>query len=314
MTQMQTRDHDWIMGESKRIQALGETAPRLARDPVSQPIINAWLDAIDETDARFTEGVAPPAMAQVWTMPGLRGTRGADDPLSQAMEVLDAAGFTSVLGTNCNQTYERYLEVGEHVSVTTQLEDIAGPKRTGVGEGYFVTTRNVWRVGDEVVATMQFRVLKFKPRPPSSGPDRSQIIRPVRNQDTDFFWEGTQQGELRIQKCNACGATRFPPGPACQSCEAYDRGYDVSAGTGTVFSYVVHRHPPVPGHGLPIVLALVDLEEGVRMVATIEGAEGAEGIEPDAIEIGMPVTVGFRRIDDDLALPVFRPVQRGGAA
>src|SRR5205823_6382923 len=108
----------------------GETEPRLARDPVSQPIINAWLDAIEETDARFTEGVAPPAMAQVWTMPGLRGTRGADDPLSRAMDVLDAAGYHSVLGTNCEQTYERYLRVGEQVSVTTRLEDVVGPKST----------------------------------------------------------------------------------------------------------------------------------------------------------------------------------------
>ena len=97
-------------------------------------------------------------------MPGLGGTRGADDPLSQAMAMLDKAGFTSVLGTNCDQTYERYLRVGEQVSVTTQLLDVAGPKQTGVGEGYFVTTRNVWRVDDEVVASMQFRVLKFTPR------------------------------------------------------------------------------------------------------------------------------------------------------
>ena len=153
-----------------------------------------------ETDPRFTEGVAPPAMAQVWTMPGLRGTRGADDPLSGAMEMLDAAGYTSVLGTNCDQTYERYLRVGEQVSVTTRLDDVTGPKQTGVGEGYFVTTRNVWRVGDEVVATMLFRVLKFKPRPrrlehpTTDGPDRSQIVRPVRNRDTDFFWEGTAAG------------------------------------------------------------------------------------------------------------------------
>src|SRR4051794_21852728 len=158
------RDQAWIMSQAERIKELGETERRLARDPVSQPIINAWLDAIDDGDPRFTEGEAPPAMAQVWTMPGLRGTRGAEDPLSQAMEMLDAAGFKSVLGTNCDQTYERYLRVGEQVSVTTQLVDVAGPKKTGVGEGYFVTTRNVWRVDDEVVATMQFRVLKFKPR------------------------------------------------------------------------------------------------------------------------------------------------------
>ena len=128
-----TDTHERILSETERIKALGETAPRLARDPVSQPIINAWLDAMEETDPRFTQGLAPPAMAQVWTMPGLRGTRGAADPLSQAMEMLDAAGYTSVLGTNCDQTYERYLRVGEQVSVTTRLEDVAGPKQTGVG-------------------------------------------------------------------------------------------------------------------------------------------------------------------------------------
>jgi uncharacterized OB-fold protein len=297
-----TDTHDWIVSETERIQALGETAPRLARDPVSQPIINAWLDAIDETDARFTDGLAPPAMAQVWTMPGLRGTRGADDPLSQAMEVLDAAGFTSVLGTNCNQTYERYLLVGEQVSVTTQLEDIAGPKQTGVGEGYFVTTRNVWRVGDEEVASMQFRVLKFKPRKRASGPDRSQIIRPVRNQDTDFFWEGTQQGELRVQKCNACGELRHPPGPVCPVCHAMDRGYVVASGRGTVFSFLVHHAPQMPGRELPLTIALVELEEGVRVVADVRG-------NPEDLAIGDPVVVAWDEVDDELTLPIWELVR-----
>ena len=189
-----TRDHDWILAETERIKALGETAPRLARDPVSQPIINAWLDAIEETDARFTQGVAPPAMAQVWTMPGLRGTRGADDPLSQAMEMLDGAGFTSVLGTNCDQTYERYLKVGEQVSVTTRLEDVVGPKQTGVGEGYFVTTRNVWRVGDEVVASMLFRVLKFKPAPSWSSSERSERSVETRPRPLEDHPAGAQPG------------------------------------------------------------------------------------------------------------------------
>jgi uncharacterized OB-fold protein len=299
-----TGTHDRIMEETERIKALGETAPRLARDPVSQPIINAWLDAIDETDPRFTDGVAPPAMAQVWTMPGLRGTRGADDPLSQAMEVLDAAGFTSVLGTNCNQTYERYLSVGEHVSVTTQLEDIVGPKQTGVGEGYFVTTRNVWRVGDEVVATMQFRVLKFKPGKRAAGPDRSRIIRPVVNQDTAYFWEGTRQGELRLQKCNACGELRHPPGPVCPACHAMDRGHVVASGRGTVFSFLVHHAPQMPGRELPLTIALVELEESrqarspIRVVADVRG-------NPEDLAIGDPVVVGWDKVDDELTLPIW---------
>jgi len=299
--------HDRIVQETERIKALGETAPRLARDPVSQPIINAWLDAIEETDPRFTDGLAPPAMAQVWTMPGLRGTRGAEDPLSQAMEMLDSAGFTSVLGTNCDQTYERYLRVGEQVSVTTQLEDVAGPKQTGVGEGYFVSTRNVWRVGDEVVASMLFRVLKFKPRPrapKSEGPDRSKIIRPVRNQDTDFFWEGTQLGELRVQKCNACGELRHPPGPVCPTCHAMDRGYVVASGRGTIFSFLVHHAPQMPGRELPVTIALVELEEfrqaqpPVRFVADVRG-------NPEDLAIGDPVVVDWDKVDDELTLPIW---------
>jgi len=54
--------------------------------------------------------------------------------------------------------------VGEQVRVTTALDSVVGPKRTGMGVGYFVTSRNTWYVGDEVVATMLFRVLKFVPR------------------------------------------------------------------------------------------------------------------------------------------------------
>ncbi len=286
------------MAETERLKALGATEPRFARDPVSQPVINAWLDAIEDADPRWTQGEAPPAMAQVWTMPGLRGTRGADDPLSGAMEMLDAAGYTSVLGTNCDQTYERYLRVGEQVSVTTQLEDVAGPKKTGVGEGYFVTTRNVWRVGDEVVASMQFRVLKFKPGRRKATVDRSKIIRPVRNQDTAFFWEGTKQGELRIQKCNACGELRHPPGPVCPACHAMDRGYVVASGRGTIFSFLVHHAPQMPGRGLPLTIALVELEEGVRFVADVRG-------NPEDLAIGDPVVVGWDEVDDELTLPIW---------
>ena len=222
--------------------------------------------------------------------------------------MLDEAGFTSVLGTNCDQTYERYLQVGEQVSVTTLLEDIVGPKQTGVGEGYFVTTRNVWRVGDEVVATMLFRVLKFKPRPRAStgsasekaeGPDRSKIIRPVRNQDTDFFWEGTRQGELRLQKCNACGELRHPPGPVCPSCHAMDRGYVVASGRGTIFSFLVHHAPQMPGRELPVTIALVELEEGRdRFVADVRG-------NPEDLAIGDPVVVGWDEVDDELTLPIW---------
>ena len=285
--------------------ALGETDPRPALDAVNEPMIRHWTEAIGETDPRFAgeHPVAPPAMAQVWTMYGLDPHRPDRDPLHGTMKILDEAGYTSVLGTNCDQTYARFLEPGERVAITSQLESVVGPKQTGVGEGYFVTTQNTWWVGGEAVATMTFRVLKYQSgsRPGSTGSavDRSKTVRPVRNRDNDFFFEGTAVGELRIQQCNACKELRHPPGPVCPACHAMDRGYVVSSGRGTVFSWLVHHAPQVPGRQLPLRVALVELEEGPRMVGTVIG---------EAVEIGSVVEVVFDRIDDDLTLPAWRLV------
>lgn len=289
----EARDHDWIMARVEEIKAQGESEPKPGRDPINQPMINNWLEAIGETDPRYTAGEAPPAMAQVWTMDGLDASRRANAPLHRTMQVFDEAGFTSVLGTNCDQTYLRPVRVGEQVTLSARLESVVGPKQTGVGEGYFVTTQNTWRVSDEVVATMLFRVLKFKPGRRASQVDRTALVRPQMSRDTEFFWAGTAAGELRVQKCNACGALRHPPGPMCPSCHAADRGYVVASGRGTVFSFLVHHAPQLPGKELPLTLALVELEEGVRMVGEVKGGDAA---------IGDPVQVVFDRIDDDLTL------------
>jgi uncharacterized protein len=302
----ETRDHDWIMARVEEIKSLGESEPKPARDEVNQPMINNWLEAIGETDPRFTAGEAPPAMAQVWTMDGLDPTRRANAPLHRTMQVFDDAGYTSVLGTNCDQVYVRPLRVGELVTLTARLDSVVGPKQTGVGEGYFVTTQNTWRVGHEVVATMMFRVLKYKPgsrlgsttTAGSTGEgavDRTALVRPQMNRDTQFFWDGTAAGELRIQRCNACGELRHPPGPMCPTCHAADRGYVVASGRGTVFSFLVHHAPRLPGKELPVTLALIELEEGVRMVGEVHAGE-------ETISIGDPVEVVFERIDDDLTL------------
>lgn len=316
--------HERIMAEAERIKALGESSVREARDPVNQPTINNWLEAMGNTNPRFAAGTgrgeAPPSMAQVWTMYGLGGKAPADDPLHGMMNVLTEAGFTAVLGTNCEQSYDRYLLVGEQVRVATALESVVGPKQTAMGTGYFVTSRNTWYVDGpdgpdgepERVASMLFRVLKFIPKAApvveevalatvSKPPEpEAFVLRPMKNRDTAFFWDGTDIGELRIQTCNACGHLRFPPGPACPDCGALDRAHLVASGRGTVFSYVVHRHPPVPGRELPILIGLIDLEEGVRMVGELVG------LEPEDVTIGMPVRVDYRRIDDDLTLPIWR--------
>jgi len=156
--------HDQVMARAEEIRGWGEAAERWARDPVNQPRINDWLEAIGLESERFGAGEAPPSMAQVWTMYGLGGVPAERDPLHSMMRALTDLGFTAVLGTNCEQEYVRYLRLGEQVRVTTALESVVGPKATGMGVGYFVTSRNTWYVGDEVVATMLFRVLKFAPK------------------------------------------------------------------------------------------------------------------------------------------------------
>ena len=313
----------WIRAEAERIMALGESEPRLGRDPVNLPMIENWVEAIGDdnpvyTDQEFAAAsvhgalVAPPAMTQVWTMAGQRDARDGSDPMSQIVKVLEDAGYTSVVATNADHVFRRYLRHGERLALRVRLARVTGPKRTALGEGWFFTTRHTWRAGDEVIATMDFRILKFKPS--ADGPNSGAVtaagpaMRPVISADTKFFWDGMAVGELRIQRCAGCGALRHPPGPVCQACGEFAEagagpGYVVPAGTGTVFSYVVHHHPPVPGKKLPLVIALVALDEGVRVLAEMPG------VRPDAVSIGMPVRIGFVRVDDDLTLPAWLPAQ-----
>src|SRR4051812_23067881 len=139
---------DRIMAEAERIKALGEASESVAPYEVNQATIGTWLDAMGYDNERFRSGEAPPSMAQVWTMPGLGRRRPPEDPLSRMTEFLTDEGYTAVLGTNCEQTYERCVRVGELLRVTSALESVAGPKSTAMGEGYFVTSKNTWYVGD----------------------------------------------------------------------------------------------------------------------------------------------------------------------
>lgn len=308
----ETTTPEAIVTAAEAIKAAGESAPRFGRDPVNQPMINNWVEAlgdanpiyVDEEAARAAGHpgiVAPPAMAQVWTMFGLNGSRPADDPMGAATELLDDAGYTSVVATDCRQTYHRYLQVGEQVSVTSTLSDIRGPKRTALGEGWFVTFQTTWRVGDELVAEMLFRLLKFAPGTAAPKAAEGARVKPLVSWDTEFFWEGTKAGELRIQRLPD-GSLRHPPIPAIWQDKSKPTDYVVASGRGTVFSYVVHHAPKVPGRRLPFVVALVELEEGVRMLGELRG------IDPAEVRIGLPVEVGFEKLDDEATLPVWQVV------
>ena len=294
-----------ITQAADRIKASGKSKPRKGRHPVNQPMVDHWLDAIGDKNPIYVDEaaakgaghpgvVAPPAMIQVWTMAGLGGVRADDDPLARILGLFDDAGYIGVVATNCEQTYHRYLRQGEEVSVTAELTDVLGPKQTALGEGFFITQKITWSVGDEAVADMMWRIMKFRPADaaPSAAVavpadlDPELMMRPAVSRDTAFFWDGINAHELRIQK-RPDGTLQHPPVPAVWQDKQLPVDYLVASGVGSVFSYVVHHAPQVPGRNLPFVIALVELEEGVRMLGELRN------VDPSAVEIGMPVRATY---------------------
>ena len=301
---------DDIKTAAERVKAEGKSKPRVGRHPVNQPMVDHWLDAIGDKNPIYVDEaaataaghpglVAPPAMIQVWTMMGLGGSRPADDPLGKILQLFDDAGYIGVVATNCEQTYHRYLRPGEEVGVAAELTDVVGPKRTALGEAFFITQRITWSVGDEDVAEMMWRIMKFIPSQkdepkeadssPSSVPDdldADSAMRPASSKDTKFFWDGVNAHELRVQK-RPDGSLQHPPVPALWLDKQQQTDFVVASGNGTVFSFVVHHAPKVPGRTLPFVIALVELEEGVKMLGELRGAD------PGGVEIGMPVRATY---------------------
>ncbi|MER5930286.1 bifunctional MaoC family dehydratase N-terminal/OB-fold nucleic acid binding domain-containing protein [Streptomyces sp. NPDC002054] len=280
------------------------------RDPVNQPMIRHWCEAMGDTNAAYTgpDAIAPPTMLQAWTMGGLSGhSNGAGRSTAQdeLFALLDGAGCTSVVATDCEQEYLRPLRPGDTVTFDAVIESVSPRKTTKLGTGHFVTTRTDVRANGELAGTHRFRILKYAPaaRPEPQGEQgdpKPLRPRPVINRDNQGFWEGVRRHRLLIQRCTACAALRFPWLPGCNHCASPDWDTVEASGAGTVFSYVVMHHPPFPAFDPPYAVALVELAEGVRMISNITG------VPYDKVRIGMPVQLEFLRVDDDLELPVFR--------
>ena len=307
-----------IAQAAEKIKASGKSKPRTGRHPVNQPMVDHWLDAIGDKNPIYVDDaaakaaghpgvVAPPAMIQVWTMAGLGGVRADDDPLSRILGLFDEAGYIGVVATNCEQTYHRYLRPGEEVSVSAELTDVVGPKNTALGEGFFITQKITWSVGDETVADMLWRIMKFKPAETAASAgsttvpadlDPELMMRPAASKDTAFFWDGINAHEMRIQR-RPDGTLQHPPVPALWNDKDVPTDYVVASGKGTVFSFVVHHAPQVPGRTLPFVIALVELEEGVRMLGELRG------VDPAKVEIGMPVRATYIDFPDGESGPAW---------
>ena len=130
-------------------------------------------------------------------------------------------------------------------------------------------------------------------------------LAPAITPDTEFFWNGLRENKLLIQRCAGCGQLRHPPRPMCPNCRSLDWDTVESCGRGTVYSYVMPHEPKFPFFEYPYVVALVELEEGVRLVSNLTD------IAPTDVAVGMPVEVYYQAFDgagsQDLVLHQFRP-------
>jgi uncharacterized OB-fold protein len=124
---------------------------------------------------------------------------------------------------------------------------------------------------------------------------------PVPTPETEPFWAGTLAGELRIQHCNNCGKFYFYPRPFCRYCQSRDVEWRAVSGAGRLVSYVINYRPLPPADPAePQVIALIELDEGPRMLSNIVGVTP----EPENLPLDARVRVQFEPRGEQ-ALPVF---------
>lgn len=295
---------------------------RVGRDPVNLPMVHHWCQALEDRNPAYLDDdhaaassrghlVAPPGMLQTWTMDA---PRPEDGDQADFMRCLDAAGYTSVVAVNYEHDYLRELRHGERISVRSSVEDLSAEKQTALGPGVFTTARHEYLTDDgEVIGIGRMRLLKF--RPPAAAPSAPEApaapepatpprATPPVGLDNQYFWDGVAHGELRIQRCAGCAVLRHPPQPLCDRCGSTDQGHVAATGRGTVYSFVVHHGPPLPGVETPHVVLLVELEEGVRVVAEL-----ATGVDPSIVRIGLPVRLQMKELPDGQLRPAFGPAE-----
>jgi uncharacterized protein len=133
--------------------------------------------------------------------------------------------------------------------------------------------------------------------------DTPPIQKPNVTQDFAFFYEGLNNGELLVQKCNSCGKRRYPPGPMCGACQSLEWTTEALGATGTVHSFVVHHAPAYPEYPSPHVVVLVDMAPNVRVIGALAGCA------PEAAAIGMLVRTEFVRHGENFTLHRFVPAE-----
>lgn len=127
---------------------------------------------------------------------------------------------------------------------------------------------------------------------------------PAATPDSAPFWEAARRHELRLQRCRGCAQAYFYPRNVCPHCLSADVEWFTASGRGRLHSFtVVHRglkYPPLP---TPYVLALIELDEGPRLMSNLVGIDP----DPARIRCDMPVVVEWADVTAEATLPRFRP-------
>ncbi|HEY8217292.1 MAG TPA: Zn-ribbon domain-containing OB-fold protein [Acidimicrobiia bacterium] len=124
---------------------------------------------------------------------------------------------------------------------------------------------------------------------------------PIVTEDSAVFWDAAAEGRLVAQRCADCGRLRHPPRPMCPECHSLSVDVVTLSGRGELYSYSILHHPRHPAFEYPVLAALVELEEGVRLVSNLTHVDAAD------VHIGMPLEVEFESRGDGARVPVFRP-------
>jgi len=130
-----------------------------------------------------------------------------------------------------------------------------------------------------------------------AGPPAKPL--PVPNADTAAFWQAAAEGRFLFQRCRGCGRPQFPPRSRCRHCQGTELADEAAGGRGRLVSFTEVLRPPSEAFraDVPYLLALVDLEEGVRLMCNLRGCTAAEA------HLDMPVRLVFEPAGDGLALP-----------
>ncbi len=128
---------------------------------------------------------------------------------------------------------------------------------------------------------------------------------PIIDSDSRGFWEGCREGELRLQLCGACGRFRYAPKRLCPTCLSEEFEWRTVSGRGEVYTFTIEHHAYSPAWEgeTPYVIAVIELEEGPRMMSRLVGCD------PDAVRIGLAVHVTFEKATEEITLPLFQPNQ-----